>query len=310
MMNFALAKFIRWLGLGDSTPLIVSWPTNKEVASNWGDKLNPVLVQQLSGRKAINREDAPAASPAYFVIGSGLEYAGDRDVVWGSGFLKHPDSSNIQRPKVCAVRGPLSRSLLRIAGCDCPEVYGDPALLMPLFYNPRISPSYDVGLIQHCREIGCEPLPLLPAGLSVRVINIKGEIKEVIDGILSCRRILSSSLHGIIASHAYGVPATWLKLSDRPLGDGIKFRDYWASMGRDDVQPLQVAPGTTMDPERGISTPGKSLVNLFALIESCPFIGKWRKAELQKRAHALGGKGRPGGIFRIHAGLDQNQPVH
>ncbi len=307
MANSILERLSRRRGRESDRPIIVSWPTNEAIINNWGDKLNPVLVEHLSGREVINRDNAPKATSSYFVIGSGLENVSDRDVVWGSGFIRN-DPPNVRRPKICAVRGPLSRSLFLAARCTCPEIYGDPALLMPLFYNPQISPSYDIGLIQHCREIGCEPLPLLPSGLSVRVIDINGGIEEVIDAILSCRRILSSSLHGVIASHAYGVPATWIKLSDRPIGDGTKFRDYWASMGRDDVQPLQAAPGEAFAPEVGISTPGKPLVDLFALIEACPFIGKSRKAELRGRAYALSEKGLPGGIFRIHAGLDR--PAH
>lgn len=307
MAKTILERLSQQFGKAGDEPIIVSWPTNEAIINNWGDKLNPVLVGHLSGRAAVNRDNAPKGASSYFVIGSGLESVSDRDVVWGSGFIRR-DPPHVRRPKICAVRGPLSRSLFLAAGCSCPEIYGDPALLMPLFYNPQISPSYDIGLIQHCREIDCEPLPLLPSGLSVHVIDINGGIEEVIDAILSCRRILSSSLHGVIASHAYGVPAAWIKLSDRPIGDGTKFRDYWASMGRDDVQPLQVAQGMVIDPEIGISTPGTPLVDLFALIEACPFIGKLRKAELRGRAYALREEGLPRGIFRIHAGLDR--PAH
>ena len=280
------------------------WPTSEPVVSNWGDKLNPVLVRFLTGRRPVNRKRAPEGAPVHLVIGSGLSSAArDGDVVWGSGFLENIAPSRVADVRVCAVRGPLSRSLLLAAGRDCPEVYGDPALLMPLFYNPEVTPSYDVGLIQHCREIGEEPLPLLPPGLTVRVIDITGGIEEVIDAILSCRRILSSSLHGMIAAHAYGVPATWLKISDRPLGDGFKFGDYWASMGRDDIEPIEVRPGVAVDPEAGISTPGKPLVDLFRLIQACPFINGKRKAELVRRARALADTSRSRSIFRIHAGL-------
>jgi len=301
--NSALAEFARQMRTDPGKPIVVCWPTKEPVVRNWGDKLNPALVRLLSGREPINREDAPKGSAAHWVIGSGLTWARSKDTVWGNGVIIQCEPDRIRQPRICAVRGPLSRSLLLAAGRDCPEVYGDPALLMPLFYNPEVTPSYDVGLIQHCREIGEEPLPLLPPGLTVRVIDITGGIEEVIDAILSCRRILSSSLHGIIAAHAYGVPATWLKLSERPLGDGIKFKDYWASMGRDHVEPIQVKPGVAIDPEAGVSTPGKPLVDLFRLIQACPFINGKRKAELLRSARALADTSRPNSIFRIHAGL-------
>jgi hypothetical protein len=39
----------------------------------------------------------------------------------------------------------------------------------------------------------------------------------------------SSSLHGVIVSHAFGVPSIWMA-SSKPLhGDGVKFDDYFAS---------------------------------------------------------------------------------
>ena len=42
----------------------------------------------------------------------------------------------------------------------------------------------------------------------------------------------------MIAAHAYGRRAYWLKASDLPLGDDFKFRDYWASIGHADYEPV------------------------------------------------------------------------
>ena len=56
--------------------------------------------------------------------------------------------------------------------------------------------------------------------------------KEVIDEILKCNKIVSSSLHGIVLAEAYGIPAKWEKYSDDVLGNGFKFRDYLSGTGR------------------------------------------------------------------------------
>jgi hypothetical protein len=55
---------------------------------------------------------------------------------------------------------------------------------------------------------------------------------------------LSSSLHGLIVAHAYGIPAVWCDFADRPhaiAGDGTKFHDYFASIGLHDLSPVILA---------------------------------------------------------------------
>jgi hypothetical protein len=51
-------------------------------------------------------------------------------------------------------------------------------------------------------------------------------IEKIIDKIKSCRCTISSSLHGFIVTHAYGIPGTWCKFSNNVIGDGFKFIDY------------------------------------------------------------------------------------
>ena len=65
----------------------------------------------------------------------------------------------------------------------------------------------------------------------LQLIDIQDPIETVIDRIASCDCIASSSLHGLIVSHAYGVPAVWIKFRDLPSGDDVKFHDYYLSLG-------------------------------------------------------------------------------
>lgn len=286
--------------------IVVEWPAGPEILRNWGDKLNPVLVQQLSGRAVINHGDPKRdkSAPVHLVIGSGLANTRANKLAWGSGFINAEQRLRETPREICAVRGPLSRAHVIETEGSCTDVLGDAALLCPLIYLPQIAPSYDVGLILHFREAGMEPLPMLPEGRSVLLIDINGGIEEVIDNILSCRHIVSSSLHGIIAAHAYGVPATWMSLSDRPKGDGFKFRDYWASVGRPDITPTLWQPGSAIDYDTTVATPGdRVLVDLYRLLRAAPFLDPAQAEALVAKAKALRGAVRPGSILNRHAGI-------
>ena len=56
-----------------------------------------------------------------------------------------------------------------------------------------------------------------------------GDIEKLVDDILSCEVILSSSLHGIIFAHAYGVPAYHVQFTDFFKNGNFKFADYYSS---------------------------------------------------------------------------------
>src|SRR5690606_17669185 len=177
---------------------------------NWGDKLNPVLVQLVSGRKAIPRAEVLnlAGKPVHYVIGSGLGGVTDpKAVIWGTGFLRYDQIPLVRPQHIAAVRGPLSRQKYLDAGIECPELYGDAALLYPLYYNPSRPKEYQLGVIAHYREQHLPAFKQLAEQDGVKLINILGGLEEVIDEIAACEVVASSSLHGLIASDAYGVPS-------------------------------------------------------------------------------------------------------
>lgn len=49
----------------------------------------------------------------------------------------------------------------------------------------------------------------------------------------SCKKILSSSLHGLIVSDAYNIPNRMIKFSNKINGDGTNFTDYFLSVKRE-----------------------------------------------------------------------------
>jgi len=244
------------------------------VARNWGDKLNPVIVRLVSGRRAVPRAEVLniASKPVHYVIGSGLGGVVDpRSVIWGSGFLRYDQKPLVRPQHIAAVRGPLSRQKYIDAGIECPAVYGDPALLMPLFYRSSTTKKYTLGVIPHYREQHLDVYRRLADKNGVRIIDILGEIEEVIDEIAACEVIASSSLHGLIASDAYGVPSVWVRASDLPRGDLFKFRDYLMSVGRSQLEPVMLDRDFEVQELVDRCERASIEIDTERLLEVCPF---------------------------------------
>jgi tetratricopeptide (TPR) repeat protein len=282
----ALRSTPQWDAYGHAPvppPVTLHWSISPVVRENWGDKLNPHLVELLTGRPVHHAHHVRKSDPEPIqsVIGSHLANANGRTIVWGTGFIAAGDRVREAPSRICAVRGPISRQMLLDQGIDCPPCYGDPALLFPLFYRPPARKQYKLGLIRHVRDQPITAIPPLPEGIIE--IDINGELLHVIDQIAACRRIASSSLHGIIAAHAYGVPAMWLKLGDNLLGDGTKFRDYYASTGTWDVEPVPFGEGDAYRDLYDLCQLPATPVDLAALLRACPFIDTARQDELIAR---------------------------
>jgi pyruvyltransferase len=197
---------------------------------NFGDLLSPLIISLLSN-KSVQHTTAPGKLLA---LGSIFFALRNNDIVWGSGFL---NAKHIQFALACsgvkylAVRGPDTRQLLIKNNIDCPEIYGDPALLFPLFVRNDIKKKYRVGIVPHFSHYNYFRMAIKEDN-QIQVIDVEKPILDVIQDILSCEIILSSSLHGLIFSEAYGIPSLMLTL-DQPLhGDLFKFEDYFHSTNR------------------------------------------------------------------------------
>lgn len=208
--------------------------------NNFGDILNPIIVSNLSKKKIINVRSKYCRSEHLLAIGSILDRATNKSVVWGSGFISK-DSTFIDQPKkIHAVRGPLTRELLLKMGVDCPEVYGDPALLLPLFYNPKIKKIYKLGILPHYVDKNSEWLDSLSS--DIKIINVQNKDPlAVVSEMCECENIASSSLHGLIIADAYNIPSAWIQLSKKVFGGGFKFLDYFKSIGSEIQQPLVIS---------------------------------------------------------------------
>ena len=148
--------------------------------------------------------------------------------MWGSGIIDKQQS--IEKADFRAVRGPQTRKFLLELGYECPEVYGDPALLLSTYYRPEVYKKYKIGVIPHYHDfkVVSENYKNDPEILVIDLMTM--DVGEVTRQILSCEKTISSSLHGVIVSHAYEIPSIWVEFSNKIFGDGIKYRDYLESV--------------------------------------------------------------------------------
>ncbi|KAF5280088.1 hypothetical protein FQR65_LT15078 [Abscondita terminalis] len=112
----------------------------------------------------------------------------------------------------------------RTGGCS---VYGDPALLLPLWLKPSEKKKYKLGIIPHWGEVD---FFMENYGHLYQIIDLRTKnVEEIVEEIAKCEYVLSTSLHGLIVAHAYGIPALWIKKGY--IGtDGFKFKDYFSSV--------------------------------------------------------------------------------
>ena len=84
---------------------------------------------------------------------------------------------------------------------------------------------------------------------------------------------VACSLHGLVAGDGYGIPSIWIRFSDRPFGDGFKFRDYLASVGRSaEPEPLMVTTSTSVDQIHDRFSDYELDIDLDAFLAACPFL--------------------------------------
>ena len=237
------------------------------------------------------------------VIGSILGGANELAEVWGSGFIRENEAV-IGRPRaVHAVRGPLSRASLLQQGIECPEVYGDPALLLPRFFNPNVPKRYSVGIIPHYVDKGHPWLERYRHDSQVLILDIESDIQNFVRSVKSCEVILSSSLHGLICADAYGVPNAWVQFSDDVVGGDFKFRDYRLSIGAGEPKPLRMAETTELAFVVGKAEHRSLHIDLCRLILACPFLSENLRREVLVAGSASGDLPE---MF-ISAGLDENK---
>lgn len=199
---------------------------------NFGDYLGKIIVSAVAQTHGLTLDDEVPQPRRLLAIGSILHFAQDGDVAWGSGINGKIPLERITARKldVRAVRGPKTAGALRNLGLEVPDVFGDPALLVPHLFADRftVDPSQDYIVIPNLHDLA------MVAPSDRRVSPLWGW-NRVVERIVKAKFVVASSLHGIILAEAFGVPARYVRLSETE--NQFKYDDYAQGTGRAELSP-------------------------------------------------------------------------
>lgn len=189
---------------------------------NFGDALTPLLLQRISGKTA---EWSTILFADIVVVGSVLHQIpeGWWGIVAGAGKLFETTEPKLQHADVRLLRGPLSA-----AGIKGDFALGDPGLLASEIVTAEPG-KYDLGVVPHWSD---NELASRFKKWNPRVISPRQDPETVVREIGSCKKIVSSSLHGLIVADSFGIPRR-AEMFHRAQYEGLdfKFNDYGASIG-------------------------------------------------------------------------------
>lgn len=193
------------------------------VITNWGDLLSPLLLNRFSN---VNITWSPVESAEIVCVGSLLgnliksDYTG---IILGTGKL-FEDGVVPPFAKILALRGPLTA-----AGVKGSFALGDPGLLADELINVD-EKLHNLGLVPHWSDHTLAKNPLF-LQYKPLIINSYDDPLSVVRQIGSCKKIVSSSLHGLILADAFNIPrrfeatASWSR-----EGRDFKVRDHNAAI--------------------------------------------------------------------------------
>lgn len=197
--------------------------------NNFGDLLGPVIVDAICRSRGL--EPRSRDDRRLLCVGSVLHFAHDGDTVWGSGVNGKIGAGeySFDRLDLRAVRGPRTRDWLLARGLAAPEVYGDPALLLPILF-PQLRAT------EKHRELAI--VPNLHDAWKFRshadFVNPQWNWRRVVREITGAEIVVGSSLHGYVIGQAFGIPAALMTSdSEHPF----KYLDYVEGTGGSVVQP-------------------------------------------------------------------------
>ena len=216
---------------------------------NFGDYLSSVIVTKIAADHGYFLDEARPEHRRLLAVGSILHFAKNGDVIWGSGVNGKIAASDhsFTELDVRAVRGPLTAEFLRKKGIATPAVFGDPAILI----RDLLSKRFQGNPLRALPVVFVPNLHDLPHMKGwENVVSPLDPWATVIDRISRAQHVVSSSLHGLIVADAFGIPCTYLRMSEEE--HLLKYEDYVLGSGRSGLRVTRTREdaisATPMDP--------------------------------------------------------------
>lgn len=216
---------------------------------NFGDELSQLILSHFA---QVDVERSNPATAEIVSTGSVLDVLPPKwsGIVAGSGQLHSRTRSDLTNARVFGLRGEFTAKFTKLSDNDRTNlVIGDPGLLASELVTVERF-RHELGVVPHWsdndlyhRELAqsrryhyAEPI----------LINPMNDPATVIAQIGSCKKIVASSLHGIIVADSFGIPRRteqFAKMSSPYEGGAFKFADYASSIRQPiEFGKLQTAP--------------------------------------------------------------------
>ncbi len=195
--------------------------------TNVGDMLGPYIYKKMNGLDYTYYPPSDDSTTlTNLVCGSIIELSKKNCIIYSCGLNTDKEIDNLNYNKIISVRGKLTYDILKKNNIKVPRIFGDLGLLLPYIYNPKIKIKYKYGIIPHVNQIS-SITNLIKRHSQIKIIDFtEKNIEIVIDQMLECENIISTSLHGVIISHAYNINVLPIKYEN--LLNEFKFADHYS----------------------------------------------------------------------------------
>jgi len=190
--------------------------------------MDGIIFEYISGKSCIVNMSNDIINFNHYMIGGNiLSDANPYTQVWGCGFSSIKDVLS-SCPRIYAVRGKLTKTMLQNYNVNCPEIYGDPLMVLKRYYNPEKQKMYKYGIVYDTDDD-----LIIKKLMTIKNHNFKlirnQPLLSLVDELCQCDIILTSLLNGIILGDMYCNKSYYINFD---MKEDFMIQDYFTCVSR------------------------------------------------------------------------------